>query len=336
MKIEKISVIAEAGVNHNGKVKIAKKLVDAAKNAGADYIKFQAYKTNQLVTDRTKLANYQKSFSKNNKTQSDMLKKYELKKKDFEELIEYCKSKKIKFLASVFDITSFNMLVELRMPIFKIPSGEIINLPLLELIGRLNKKIILSTGMSNMNDIKKALKILMQSGTNIKNIIVLHCNSEYPTPIRDINLRAMHTIKKNFKVDIGYSDHSYDIEVPIIAAALGAKIIEKHITLNRRMQGPDHKSSLTPKEFSKMVKNIRKTEIILGSNKKYPSQSEIKNIKHVRQSIVSSKFIYKGEKFTKFNLTTKRFGKGISPMEIKKIFGTISKRNYEKNELIKK
>ncbi|MBT89837.1 MAG: N-acetylneuraminate synthase [Spirochaetales bacterium] len=327
-------VIAEAGVNHNGELVIAKKLVDAAKKIGADYIKFQLFDTKSLVTKKTNLAQYQKKAFNKDISQFELLKSLELNKNDIIKIINYTKKKKINFLASSFDINSAKFLYNIGIDTFKIPSGEINNIPYLECIGKFKKKIILSTGMSNIKEIKLAIQTLVKFGSKKKDIVVLHCNSEYPSPIEDINMKAMLTIKKECNVEIGYSDHSNNIEVPIAAAALGAKIIEKHLTLDRNMKGPDHKASLNPKKFKIMIDNIKNTEIILGSSKKFPTFSEIRNMKFVRKSIVALKNIKKGEKFSKLNLTIKRPGYGIPPTKYKNILGKKSNRNYLKDELI--
>ena len=334
-KKSKIKIIAEAGVNHNGKMSLAKKLIDAASESGADYIKFQMYNVDELIIKNTSLADYQKKKITKNISQYDMLKKLSLSKKNFHELYKYSKIKKIKFLASPFDLDSCSFLHSLGLNSFKIPSGEINNIPYLELLGKFKKNILSSTGMSNLNEINFALKTLIKAGTKKENITILHCNSEYPTPIQDINMRAMTTIKNKFKIDIGYSDHSDSIEVPIAAVALGAKVIEKHITLNKQMKGPDHLASMNPLQFKKMIQNIRNCEIILGSGIKKLSPSEIKNIKLVRKSIVANIDIQKGDKFSKLNLAIKRPGYGIPATHLKKIIGKKSKKNYIKNDLIK-
>jgi N,N'-diacetyllegionaminate synthase len=327
-------IIAEAGVNHNGSIKTAKKLVDAAVASGADAVKFQTFKAQSLATRYAKKANYQKKLTGQKESQFQMLKRLELSEEMHLKLINYCKIKKIKFLSSPFDLESIELLKNLGLNIFKIPSGEITNINYLKFLGKIKKKIILSTGMSNIQEIKKALKVLTDSGTRKKNIIVLHSNTQYPTPIKDVNLRAMLTIGKKFNVCYGYSDHTLGIEVSIAAAALGASCIEKHITLNRRMKGPDHKASLEPDEFKDMVKSIRNIEIALGSSQKKPTNSELKNIKLVRKSLCASKDIKKGEVFTNYNLTSKRPGDGISPSMINKFLGKKSRKNFKKDQQI--
>jgi len=330
----KVKIILEAGINHNGSLNLAKKMVDVAAKSGADFIKFQTFKTDFLVTKNAKRARYSVKNFKKKLTQYQMLKKFELSEKDHHILIKYCKKKNINFLSSPFSIESFNFLNKLKVDTIKIPSGEITNLPFLRHIGKHKKKIVISTGMSYLNEVNEALKILVKSGTAKKNITVLHCNTEYPSPFKDINLKAMLTIKKKLKVKIGYSDHSLGTIVPIAATALGASIIEKHFTLNKKLSGPDHKASLSPSEVYEMVNEIRATEKILGSNIKKPTSSEKKNKIPARKSIVAKNFIKKGDKFTEDNLTTKRPGNGISPMNWNRIIGKKSKKNYKKDDLI--
>ena len=289
-----VFIIAEAGINHNGSIKIAKKLIDIATNAGADAVKFQTFNTENLVSKNTKKAKYQLKNDNRKETQFDMLKKLELSHQMHKELMSYCR-KKIIFLSSPFDLESIDFFEFLGLKIFKIPSGEITNFSYLKKLGKLNKKIILSTGMSNINEIKDALNVLIKSGTK-NNITIMHANTEYPTPMSDVNLRSMISIGKKFNVNFGYSDHTLGFEVSIAAAALGAKCIEKHFTLNRNMKGPDHKASLEPKELNEMVYAVRNIEIALGSRVEKPSKSEISNIKIVRKSLVASRNI-KREKF---------------------------------------
>lgn len=306
-----------------------------AVKAGADAVKFQTFKAENLVTMNAKKANYQKKNDNRNESQFDMLKKLELSPLMHKVLLSYCKKKNILFLSSPFDLQSIDFLNNLGLKIFKIPSGEITNFPYLKKIGRLNKKIILSTGMSNMSEIKKALKVLVKSGTKKKNITVLHANTEYPTPARDVNLRSMLSIGKKLNVNFGYSDHTLGFEVSVAAVALGAKCIEKHFTLNSNLRGPDHRASLEPKDLIKMIKAIRNIEIALGSRVKRPSKSEIANIKIVRKSLVASQDIKKGEIFTEQNLTAKRPGNGLSPFKITKFLGKRSLKNYKKDQQIK-
>ena len=333
--MNRVIIIAEAGVNHNGKLKLAYKLVDVAKECGADFIKFQTSIPELHISKFAKKANYQTKNMPGDESQLQMCKKITLSYEEFRKLKKYCKKKKIEFLSTPFDLKSIDFLKSLKMKYFKIPSGEITNLPYLIKVAKLKKKVILSTGMANLIEIKEALKILTSNGTKKKNITVLQCNTEYPTPMKDANIKAMLTIKKKFKVNVGYSDHTEGIEASLGAAALGAKIIEKHITLNKNLSGPDHKASITPKELKKMIEGIRKITIALGNGVKKISSSEGKNIKIARTSIVAAKKIKKGEKFTSKNLTIKRPGNGISPMKLFKVIGKISKRNFLGDELIK-
>jgi N,N'-diacetyllegionaminate synthase len=333
-KYMKTIIIAEAGVNHNGKLENAKKLIKKAAEAGADYVKFQIYKTENLVTKKARKAKYQKINSKKEENQFEMLKKFELNVKHFKILKKICKAKKIKFLSSSFDIESTKNLLKLGTNIFKIPSGEITNLPYLKFIGGLKKKVILSTGMSSYKEILNAVKILTRKGTKKKNITILHCNSEYPTPYKDVNLSAMRNIQKKFGTTVGLSDHSLGTEVPIAAVALGAKVIEKHFTLNKNSPGPDHKSSVNFIELKKMIKSIRNIEKSLGDGIKKVSKSERKNIVIIRKSIVAKVNITKGERFSYKNLTTKRPGNGLSPMKIENIIGKKAKKNFFKDQQI--
>ncbi len=334
MKKNNILIIAEAGVNHNGKLSIAKKLVDIAVKAKANIIKFQSYKTENIVSKNLKKANYQKKFDSISSSQFDMLTRLELSEDDQYTLFEYCNKKKIQFLSTPFDLDSFGFLKKLNLGIYKVPSGEITNIPLLRAIGAENKKVIISTGMSNMKEIKNAIDTINKSGTKRNKITLLHCTTEYPARYSELNLNAMHTLKKKFNVNIGYSDHSNGIEVSIAAAAMGAKVIEKHFTFNQNAVGPDHKASLNPNELTKMVKSIRNVEISLGSFKKEASNSEKKNIMLVRKYIVASTKIKKGEKFTHDNITTKRTGRGISAAKWDQVLGKKSKKNYLKDMII--
>ena len=329
----KVFVIAEAGVNHNGSIKIAKKLIDVASNAGADAVKFQTFKAKNLATKNSKKASYKKNiYSKYNKI--DMLKRIELNKKMHLQLIKHCKKKNIKFLSSPFDHESIEMLHKLGLDIIKIPSGEITNLPYLKHIGKLKKKIILSTGMANILEIKNALNILYKSGTKKKNITVLHANTEYPTPMEDVNLRAMLTIGKKFNINIGYSDHTLGIEVSLAAVALGASCIEKHFTLDCNMEGPDHKASLEPGQLKTMIRAIRNVEKALGSSIKKLSKSEKKNLNIVRKSIVFLSKIKKNEILNENNIAVKRPGGGISPMKWDEVLGTNAIKDYDEDEKI--
>lgn len=330
--MSKVFIIGEAGVNHNGNIDTAKKLIDVAWEAGVDAVKFQSFRTDDIISQYATKAEYQKKTTAKFEGQYEMIKKLELDKKKHMELLSYCKDKDIKFISSPFDIGSINLLNELDLDIFKIPSGEITNLPYLREIGKLRKKVIISTGMSSLGEIEASLDILRKNGT--KDITLLHCNSEYPTPMEDVNLRAMLTIKNAFKVDVGYSDHTLGIEVPIAAVAMGAKVIEKHFTLDKNMEGPDHKASLDPYELKVMVSAIRNIEKALGNGIKTPSKSELKNIEIVRKSIVANKNIRTGEIFSEKNLGIKRPGKGISPMRWNEIIGRTSTKDYKKDELI--
>lgn len=334
MKSNSVFIIAEAGVNHNGDISIAKKLIDVASEAKADAIKFQTFKAKNLVSKDAPKANYQKETTNKNESQFDMIKKLELDLNTHIELIKYCKTKRIIFLSTPFDLDSIDLLNTLQLNIFKIPSGEITNLPYLKKIGSLKKEIILSTGMSNLDEVKNALDILITSGTKKENITILHANTMYPTPYEDVNLKAMLTIGKTFDIAYGYSDHTLGIAVDIAAVAMGASIIEKHFTLNKTMDGPDHRASLEPDELQSMVKNIRDIELALGDGIKKPSKSEIPNIKIARKSIISACTIKKGEKFTKDNLVVKRPATGINPMRWDEIIGTIAQKNYKEDELI--
>ena len=332
--IKKVIIIAEAGINHNGKLSNAKKLIDVASNAGADYVKFQTYITKNLVSENTRKAKYQTRSKLDLETQFAMLKKLELSKKNHFELISYSKKKNIKFLSSAFDIESINFLASLKLDYFKIPSGEINNVPYLRKIGRYNKPTILSTGMSNIKDIKFAINILMSSGLKKKKITVLQCNSDYPSNLVDSNINAMNTIKKEVGTEVGFSDHTIGMESSAAATALGAKILEKHITLDKSLEGPDHSASLAPHEFKNYVSFIRNILKALGSKNKKVTKSEKKNIKFVRKRIFSSKKIFEGDLFTEKNLTTIRSEKGISAKYWDDYIGKKSKCNYEKLEEI--
>lgn len=327
-----VFVIAEAGVNHNGRLDLAKKLVDAAKEAGADCIKFQTFVSKNIVSKTAAKADYQKEQTDSEESQYDMLKKLELSFEDFEALNAYCKHKAIEFMSTAFDFDSIDFLERLGMDTWKVPSGEITNLPYLIKIAKLNKPVILSTGMSTMADIRSAIKALKDNGAGA--LTVLHCTTEYPTPFEDVNLTAMNTIRETFEVKVGYSDHTRGIEVPIAAVALGATVIEKHFTLDRAMEGPDHKASLEPNELKAMVESIRHIESALGTGLKQPVESEIKNIIAARKSIVAMKPIQKGDLFTEENLTVKRPGNGISPMQWFDVLGKPAPRDFEEDELI--
>lgn len=330
--MNKTLIIAEAGVNHNGSLELAKQLVDKAVYAKADIIKFQTFRAEDLTTKDAQKAEYQKKNMSGEDTQYQMLKKLELKKEEFIELKKYCGSKGIEFLSTAFDLKSIEFLTELGMKRWKIPSGEITNLPYLIKIAKTNKPIILSTGMSTMDDIRHAIHALKDNGAN--EITVLHCTTEYPTPFNDVNLKAMLTIKNEFDVQVGYSDHTKGIEVPIAAVALGATVIEKHFTLDRNMEGPDHKASLEPDELKAMVDAVRNIETALGDGVKQPAESEKKNMAIARKSIIAKTYIKSGDIFTEDNLTVKRPGNGISPMRWYDVIGKVASRNFEKDELI--
>ena len=332
--MNKVFIIAEAGVNHNGSIEVAKKLIDVAVEAGADAVKFQTFKAEKLVSKNAQKAEYQKQTTDKNESQFEMIKKLELDIEAHEKLITYCKTRNIMFLSTPFDHDSINLLNNLGLEVFKIPSGEITNLPYLRHIGSLNKKVILSTGMANLGEIESALGILSSAGTKMENITVLHANTEYPTPIEDVNLKAMVTIGNAFGVKFGYSDHTLGIEVPIVAVALGASVIEKHFTLDKNMEGPDHKASLEPDELKAMVSTIRNIAKALGDGIKKPSKSELKNIQVARKSIVASHDIKIGEILDENNLAVKRPGNGISPMRWDEIIGTVAKKDYKEDELI--
>lgn len=325
-------IIAEAGVNHNGDINIAKKMIDIASECMVDAIKFQTFKSDKCTSKKTPKSEYQKNITNSNETLYEMTKKLEMDFNEHKELMSYCKDKNIMFISSPFDLESIDLLNDLGLEIFKIPSGEITNLPYLEKIGKLKKKVILSTGMSTLNEIENALNILRENGT--KDIIVLHCNTEYPTPMEDVNLNAINTIKEKLGVEVGYSDHTLGIEVPIAAVSMGAKVIEKHFTLDKNMEGPDHKASLEPNELKQMVECIRNIEKALGDGIKNPSKSEMKNIDVVRKSIVAIKKIKKGEIFTEENIYIKRPGNGISPMKWHEVLGTIATKDYDEDDLI--
>jgi len=335
MNRNKVFIIAEAGVNHNGSLKKALRLINVAANAGADAIKFQTFKAENIVTTHASKAEYQKNLTSKKETQFQMLKKLELTHKMHLACLTECKKKKIIFISSAFDIESLLYLKKFRLNYFKVPSSEITNFPFLEVLGKLKKKIILSTGMSNINEIDKAIKTLAKHGTKKKNITLMQCTSAYPAPYEEINLNTIETLRNKFKLNIGFSDHSLGTQAGIAAAALGATIIEKHLTLYKNLKGPDHKASLNPTEFKLMVDSIRLVEKTLGSKKKTITNSEKKNINLVRKSIVASKIIKKNEKFSIFNITCKRPGFGISPIFFKKFLGKVSTRDYKKDDLIK-
>ena len=328
-------IIAEAGVNHNGDIAKAKALIDKGAEAGVDYVKFQTFKAGNLVTKQAKRAAYQDKNTQDNDSQYEMLKKLELSQKDHQELIDYCTQKGVKFLSTGFDFESLEFLAGLGITIAKVPSGEITNLPYLRKVATLFPEVILSTGMANITEIKDAVKVLTDNGVSKDKITVLHCNTEYPTPMEDVNLKAMLHIQRELGVPVGYSDHTLGIEVPIAAVALGATAIEKHFTLDKTLPGPDHKASLEPDELKAMVSAIRNIEkAIGGSGIKEVSASEAKNKPIARKSIVASKSIKKGDFFTEENITVKRPGIGISPMQWDEVIGKTAKKDFEEDDLI--
>jgi N-acetylneuraminate synthase len=328
-------IIAEAGVNHNGNLLLAKKLIDAAVEAGVDYVKFQTFNANLLVSKSAQKAEYQKVSAQNEESQFDMLKKLELSWEDHLELIQYCKSNDIKFFSTAFDLASLDVLSKLGFQLFKIPSGEITNLPYLKKIAHLANEVILSTGMCTLEEIGEAIEVLKNGGIPLEKISVLHCNTEYPTPMKDVNLLAMNEIGRRFQVNVGYSDHTLGIEIPIAAVALGAKIIEKHFTLDRQMDGPDHQASLEPHELKAMVSAIRNIELALGSGLKTPSDSEKKNIAIARKSIHLKEAKKKGELLTEQDLEMLRPGDGISPMRMDELIGKICQRDLSAGHQLK-
>jgi N,N'-diacetyllegionaminate synthase len=335
--MSKVIIIAEAGVNHNGDINLAKKLIDVAVEAGVDYVKFQTFKSESLVSKSAKKADYQiENTQDSTENQLQMLKKLELSHEQHIELMAYCHQKEISFFSTAFDLDSLIYLKELGLTMVKIPSGEITNLPYLRKAAELFSKVIISTGMSTLEDIEKALNVFLSAGIKREAIYILHCNTEYPTPMKDVNLLAMLSIKNKFNVEIGYSDHTLGIEVPTGAVALGAKMIEKHFTLDRSLPGPDQLASLEPLELKAMVASIRNIELaISGNGMKEPSSSEIKNIEIARKSIVAKTAINKGDFFSESNITTKRPGNGISPMLWDEVIGQVAQANFNADDLIK-
>lgn len=327
-----VTIIAEAGVNHNGSMELAKKMVAAAKEAGADYVKFQTFIPEKLVSKFAQKAEYQKKTTGEEQSQLQMLEKLALTQEDFIELQAYCKQVGIGFISTPFDLESIDFLDKLEMDFWKLPSGEVTNLPYLEKIGQTGRKVIMSTGMCEMEEIQGAVAVLEKNGT--KDMTILHCNTEYPTPFSDVNLLAMKDMETVLKKPVGYSDHTVGIEVPIAAAALGAVVIEKHFTLDKAMEGPDHAASLEPEELKAMVEAIRNIEAARGDGKKKRTASEQKNCKAARKSIVAARSIAKGEIFTGENLAVKRPGTGISPMKWYEVLGQTAKKDYEADELI--
>jgi N,N'-diacetyllegionaminate synthase len=336
MKYKKVKIIAEAGVNHNGDINLAKQLIEKAAEAKADYVKFQTFITEKIITNNAKKADYQITNTKNDESQMQMIKKLELKFDDFVELKKHAEKFNIKFSSTPFDLDSVIFLKNLGIDFFKIPSGEITNLPYLKLIGSFNRQIILSTGMANIEEIKKAVEVLITSGTDKSKITILHCNTEYPTPLTDVNLKAMIHIKNVFGVEVGYSDHTLGLEASLAAVALGAVVIEKHFTIDKNMSGPDHLASLDPKELKLFVESIRKVEsIISGSGIKEPSNSEIKNITIVRKSLFYNHNLNSGHLISNDDILVARPGDGLSPMEIDKIIGKKLEKNVIAGQQIK-
>ncbi|MBE5946743.1 MAG: N-acetylneuraminate synthase [Lachnospiraceae bacterium] len=329
--MSKVLIIAEAGVNHNGNIEIAKKLAQVAKECGADVVKFQTAKLDSLVSKCAPMADYQKQNIGQEKSQKDMLEKLLLSYDEFVELAKFCEEIDIKFLSTPFDIDSIRFLDSMQ-DIWKIPSGEITNYPYLKEIANTGKKVYLSTGMSNIQEVESAFELLKASGT--KDITLLHCTTEYPAPMEEVNLNVLTTLKERFDCAVGYSDHTKGIEVVVAAVVLGATVVEKHFTLDKNMEGPDHKASLEPHELKYMVECIRNIEIAMGDGEKKPTKSELKNKTVARKSIVAKSNILKGEVLSEDNLTTKRPGNGISPMRWNEIIGTVANRDYEEDELI--
>ena len=327
-------IIAEAGVNHNGDMQLANQLIDAAAEAGADVVKFQTFQADQLATNKASKASYQQQSTDKTENQQAMLKRLELTFDQHQQLISHCRNSDIEFLSTAFDDPSIDLLNKLNLKRFKIPSGEITNLPYLRRLGGLGKPLILSTGMANLGEIEAALAVLETAGTNRAQITVLHCTTEYPAPMAEVNLRAMQIIGQAFGVAVGYSDHTAGIEVPIAAVALGATVIEKHLTLDQNLPGPDHKASLEPKEFAAMVRAIRNIELSLGDGIKRATASEAANLQVVRKSLVASRAISIGELFSADSVTAKRPGTGISPMRWDELIGHPSARAFAPDELI--
>ncbi len=329
-----VLVIAEAGVNHNGSLEIAKELIDAAVDSGADIIKFQSFKASDLVTKNAKKAEYQILNTLNEESQYKMLQKLEMSFEQQKELKNYAEERNIEFLSTGFDLNSIKFLNEINLKRFKIPSGEITNLPYLRLIGSFKKQVILSTGMANLEEISEALKQLYMAGLDKNDITILHCTTQYPAPLKDVNLRAMNTLKNIFRTKVGYSDHTLGIEISLAAVALGAEVVEKHLTLDRSLVGPDHMASIEPYEFSNLVKGIRKISLALGSDEKKISDCEIENKKIARKSIIAKTKIKKNDIFSEENICAKRPGTGISPMEWDKVIGLRSKKDFDQDDLI--
>lgn len=334
MKKNKTTIVAEIGVNHNGSFNLAKRLIDVAKKSGADYVKFQTFQAGNLVCKNAKVTRYQSRNLKKKISQFSLLKKLELSENDHKKIIKYCNNKKIMFLSSPFDLESLNLLFRLKIFDIKVASGEINNFIFLKRLAKKARKIFISTGMSTLNEVSRAIKILIKNGIKKANITVLHCHTDYPTQLHDVNLFAMKSMKRKFNINVGYSDHTTGNETAIAAVALGAQVIEKHITLNKKMKGPDHRASMEPKNFYNYVKAIRNVETLLGSHIKKPSKSELKNKKFIRKSIVAKKNIKKGEVFSEFNTTCKRPEGGISPIYWDNVMGKKSKKKFRVDEFI--
>lgn len=330
--MSRIYIIAEAGVNHNGSLEIAKKMVDVAREAGANAIKFQTFKAENIVTKNASRAEYQVKNTGEDTSQYSMLKKLELSYDDFRELKAYCDASGIEFLSTPFDLESIDFLQELGIRFLKIPSGEITNFPYLRKIGQTGMPVIMSTGMSTLEEVGDAIRVLREYGSD--EISLLHCTTEYPAPLDSVNLKAMQTMAEAFNLPVGYSDHTSGIEVSVAAVAMGAVIIEKHFTLDRNMEGPDHKASLEPDELKAMVQSIRDVEMAMGTGEKGLSYSELKNVSVVRKSIVAKRAIRKGMLFSEDNLSVKRPGTGVNPMQWNKVIGLCAKRDYEEDEMI--
>lgn len=327
-----VIIIAEAGVNHNGSFELAKKMVDAAKEVGVDYVKFQTFNPKKLVSKYAEKAEYQKETTGSDETQLQMLQKLTLTEDNFLSLRDYCREVGIGFISTPFDLDSIDFLETFDMDFWKVPSGEVTNLPYLEAIARTKRKVVMSTGMCDMNEIQDAIEVLEKNGTT--DITLLHCNTQYPTPYEHVNLSAMNSIKDALHKEVGYSDHTQGIEVPIAAVAMGATVIEKHFTLDKNMEGPDHKASLNPSELKHMVVAIRNIERAIGNGLKEPSSSEMANKGVARKSIVASRSIKQGEAFSEENLTTKRPGTGISPMKWYEVIGKVAPRDFSEDEII--
>lgn len=327
-------VIAEAGVNHNGDIEMAKQLIDAAAEAGADLVKFQTFRADRLVTTSARKAAYQMATTAADESQHEMIRRLELTEAMHDELIAHCRHRKIEFFSTAFDLQSLDYLMGLGMGRIKVPSGEITNLPYLRKVGWFGKEVVLSTGMSNLGEIEAAIDVMEKAGTSRERIVVLHCNTEYPVPMAEVNLRAMRSIGEAFGVKVGFSDHTEGIEIAIAAVALGATVIEKHFTLDRNLPGPDHRASIEPGELGRMIRSIRNVELAMGDGVKRPSVSELKNITLSRKSLVASRPIAAGERFTPENMAVKRPGTGMSPMLWDAVVGQEARKPYSVDEMI--